>query len=391
MLKNCTTFLLVINGLFYSCNSKAQVQVSALPKEILQNITDSIEIGDPHTLHISGVEITDKIIVAQTTDKETRQQNNIFGYDLNKKKELGFFPWPDPQNNFYFGIALYEDFLLYFSNYQYFRKVNFYTKKVDTIPIRSNVSELVDMVVVKDKIYSLGNIYGIDIVDLNNTVNQIFKRNYRGHYYNEQNNLSLPISDDLNLVASCEIDSNQYALYAIDSNMTIKWTKVIQLQNRLVQITSLNMKDGFLLKYDNNLVLLSKKDGSEKWRSQFDLNVFSMFKVNDEEVLLNLSKNSNGNELLPGADTGFNKIIKYNLKDKTIAWQVEKIKDDGKRIFLLKNTLYSIIDDNHMVQISVKTGKSNTFPFDIRKTFITVIRDKKTGEDYLFSGNKLYW
>lgn len=340
-----------------------------------------------------NIEITDGKMVAQGLSTE-KQRTRIQVSDLGSGRNYGDFPWPDTGGGRYFGIAPFDDHLLYFNNYHYFRKINLLTKKVDTIPLQIAISELVNMIVINDKAYSLGNIYGIDIVDIDNTQHQIFKRNYRGHYYNEQNNLSLPVEEGLNLVASCEVDSNQYALYAIDSAMTIRWTKVLHLKDRLVQIRSLHLGGTFLLKFDNSIQLVDAKDGSTIWEKAFEANVYNMFKVNDSEVILFLSKYSNGGGTLPPGWSGgfhYKKIIKLDLRTRTPVWEIDSIGSYGEKSFLTDSCIFDVADDSSWVRIDLQNGRYTKFAFNPGHERLDVIKDKKSGANYLLFGDSLYW
>jgi hypothetical protein len=368
-------------------NGHDKKENTSLPPEMRKEMRAALRADSFYHIEITGGKL-----VAEALSQE-KQSSKIVVWDLRSGKNYGDFPWPDSPGGRYFGIAPYDDHLLYFNNHRYFRKISLLTKKVDTIPLQTAISELINMIVISNKAYSLGNIYGIDIVDIDNTSRQVSRRNYKGHYYNEQNNLSLPVNDSLNLVASCEVDSGQYALYAIDSTMTIRWTKMLHLKDRLVQIRSLHLPGKLLLKFDNTIQLVAEKDGKTIWERTFDANIFNMFKVSDSEVILFFSKYSNGGNILPSEWAGgfhYKKIIKLNLDTRMPAWEIDSIGSYGEKSLLTNNYLFDMADSGHWAKIDLQSGRYTKFAFDPGRVRLDVIRDKRSGTGYLFYGDSLY-
>ena len=370
--------------LLAACNS--QPFVYKLPAEIKTKFHDSLNLDPDGKTHIGDIKIFDSILVAEAFDKETRQDPKLSVFNLHTKTWLGNFPWPDPQASVYFGVALDTNSLIYFSNYQYFRRVGLISHKIDTIPMKKETSELVRMVIIKGKIYSLENIYGLNIVDLNNTERQILIRPYPGYYYNEQNSISLPVDSVLNLVASGTTASGDFVLYAVDTGMTIKWQKTITLKEEYLKIESLNFSDGFLVKFDNKLMLISKKDGATIWSTEFPGNIYDIIKDDDHAALVSLTKAGD----MP-ADAK-KSLVKFDIRTRQTQWKIDSIEGCYSNYLNKDGFLYGCMGGQNWFKIDLAAGKLDSFPFlSPEKDPPYTIGCTATGRRYLRYGNTLYW
>jgi hypothetical protein len=304
-------------------------------------------------------------------------------------KDYGLFPWPDPQNSFYFGVGTTDGYLLYFSNYEYFRKIDLHSKKIDTISIKSKISELVNMIIINNKAYSLKNIYGINIVDIASTSKQILIRPYQGSYFNEPNSISRPVSDILNVVASTEVDSNRYKVFGIDTQMNIKWDKTFDIKDRFVEIRILNTARGFIIKYDNKIEFISKKDGTTLWKYEFPSAIYNFFLSQKGELVVFLSSNSNGYRTFSDTDLGNRAIVGFDIDKKKIDWHLNDMGSGGEKAFFTSNYLFDVLNDSEYVKINPKSGTFSKFIFNGHG--LEILRDKALVKDYLLFENKLYW
>jgi hypothetical protein len=391
MLLKVREALISLLFLYASCRAQNSSKKNELPQEILVSITDSLNLDLTGKLHFGNIEITNGIAIIQTFDKKTRQQKMILVVDLKRKKQLGFFPWPDPQGGVHFGVAPYKDYLLYFNNYQFLRKINLATNEIDTIPVRSPISQLVRMVIINDKAYSLQNIYGINVVDINHPENQIWKKNYKGYYYNEQNNISLPIDDKLNLVASNETSPNTYVLYAIDSSMKIKWEKSLDIKDAMIQIASVRFNDRFVIKYDNKLDLVDAENGRLLRTHSFGQNITKMISDGPDNVILFLS--GGNNEMIPLQEEKriFGKIVSYNINKNEINWEAVNCGSDGSLEFLKGKYIYNACDSLSWIRTNLSDAESVRFKLQGSSGYFRIALDKYTGQSYLFFDNKLFW
>jgi hypothetical protein len=373
------------------CKKQRKAVPLPLPWEIRQRCSDSLALDRDGKTHNGVIRIADSILIAEAFDKESRKAARLSVFNLKDKKWYGNFPWPDKEMSVYFGVAPYKNSLIYFTNREYLLKIGLSDKKIDTIPLEKEPSELVNMVIVEDKIYSLENIYGINIVDIKNTGHQILKRPYKGHYYLEQNSISTPVDRALNLVLSCEIDSGRYELYAVDSGMNVKWARTIRIKDRFIQIRAVAMGDYFLIEYDNQMDLVTKDNGTVEWHTEFKFNVFNMLRLDDEEVILYLSSTNDLSSMSAKDSLSNRGIVKVNIKSRKVDWQINNVGTGGRIGFIAKNVLFEYCDDNEWAKIDISSGKFEFFPFPTDHVRVEVIKSRSTGQGYLFYENMLYW
>lgn len=351
----------------------------------MDNMVDLDTLNDRH---IGQCNMENGILVMQIVDRPTRQQSNLSVFNLNTREDYGNFPWPDPQNSIYFGVGVTSEYLFYFSNYEYFRKINLRSKRIDTIPIKSKISELVNMVIINNKAYSLKNSYGINIVDINNTSKQILIRPFQGSYFNEQNSISQPVSDTLNVVASTEVDSNRYKVFGIDTQMNIKWDKTFNIKDRFVEIRILNTAKGFVMKYDNTIEFISKQEGTTLWKYEFPSNIYNFFLSPSGKLILFLSSNPNGYSIISKTPLTNKAIIGFDLDKKKIDWGID-IGSGGEKAFFTKRYLFDVLNDSEYAKVDPESGVFSRFLYNGKG--LEIIRDKVVCKDYLLLDNKMYW
>lgn len=378
--------LLVLFSETTSCHGR-----KILPREISINLTDSLNVNLGKECLTYRVEIfNENKLIGRVAFKNDRRNKSIAAWSIQEKDFYGEFIWPDPLNSIYFGVAPFDEGILYFSNSNYFRVVDLQSGGIDTIQIKSNITEMVNMIVVDSVVYSINNVYGIDIIDLSNTENQIL---LQGNGSNPiQNNISLPVNSCQNLIGGIEPDTfrNMIRLFAIDSAMVVKWERDFTNNNRNMQVKPINMGKYYVVKHDSILELLSKQNGEILLSRTFANWIYDVYRINEKELLIfssdvtffpifsfNILENAN------------KKISLYDILNDEVIWELNGLGSNGIKSFLLKDMLYEYNGNKEWLMININTGQIvDTFKFSKN---IEIVIDKMSGKKYLFFDEKVYW
>jgi hypothetical protein len=365
-----------------------------LQQEFLADVRDSMILDDFHRVHYGAVEISNGFLISSVFDKITRQNGRFHLHDLNSKKDYGYFPWPNKDGSMYFGIDHCNDYLLYFDN-NYFKRVNIFTKKVDTVYNERFVGngDWTRMVVINDMAYSTYSSDGFAIFSMKDRSKLLYREHETGNSSYIQNNISLPVFYSSNLVASVKVTPDSSELYCIDTAMNVLWKKRIAAAHTMDnQIASLNFKDCFLVKYDNVFEVIGKAGGRRLFYHTFNTRVYDICKVDDANVLVILSSNPTLSRLAASMKTDYKTVLCYNPQNDSIKYRIDSLKTRSEQYFRLNNKFYFFADDARAISINVKNGVVDTFR--LQHDFLSevrVLQDKKTAKWYLLNGGVVYW
>lgn len=309
----------------------------------------------------------------------------IFVSNIKKKISYGSFKWPDRQGSYYFSCGYWNHKMLFLNSDNFIYTTNLSDKATDTIHTKTEFDFVSDFVMSGNNLISINNVYGIEAINILKTDKRIFLRPYRGHHFYPQNNVSIPVLRNLNLVGSTDKSDSLLTVYAIDSLLNIKWERDIPITNRLFEIKSYSFNDFFLLKYEKTIECLSK-DGALLWRKAFDKKVLNFFPINENELLIIFT--DFGNEIGGTPDN----LLKFNMclyvtSTDCIRWQKNAF-FMSKSFFIGKKFIYSFDKNFRCSKIDIETGAIQELPVSGK---VEVIRDKITGENYLLYGTTLYW
>lgn len=373
--------LILSTIIFFSCNDSNSRESGK--KNIDSLFKDKMIVDELKDLHIGECVVDSGFVIAQVFDKETRQQSKIGLVDLNKHKFLGFFNWPAKNNSFYFGNAYSQGNLIYFANKK-FEIIDVLSKKSSSIAIKDKTSNFTNMIVINENAYSIGNIYGIDIISLKNTSKQLRFIPDQGSYYNEQNNISIPVDPNLNLVGSDSKDDTNYSLYAIDSKLKIKWEKAITVVDRFLKIQSLNIKDNFLVKYDNRLELISKTNGKTILEKSFEEKILDIFLLSEKKVIIITSDKTEKTDI-NNLDNSNCNLISLNSQNLEIEWSI-KIPAYKSNLFMSTDNIM-LLNEEKNFRISPSSSRRQ----NIDCPDVKIFRDRLINKNYVLHENTFYW
>lgn len=305
--------------------------------------------------------------------------------DIKKKISYGSFRWPDNQGSYYFSCGYWNNKMIYLNRDNFIYTTNLSDKVTDTIPTKTEFDFVNDFVMSGNNLVSINNIYGIEAINILKTDNRIFLRPYRGHHFYRQNNISLPVAKDLNLVGSTDKNDSLLTVYAIDSSLVIRWQKDLRITDRTFEIKSYSFKNYFLIKYEKTIECLSKA-GVTVWSKTFDKKVLNYFPINEHELLIVFT--DFGNEIGGTPNNSFNfNVSMYEVSADSIKWR-KNIFFMNRSVFIGKKFIYSFDKNLRCNKIDIETGTNQELPVSGE---VEVLRDKITGENYLLYDKTLYW
>ncbi|WP_217603520.1 hypothetical protein [Chitinophaga sp. GbtcB8] len=386
---------LLISCLFTGCMYLTKKMPShPLQQEFLSDVRDSMILDDFHSVHYGAIEVSNGFLISSNYDKRTRQNGRFHLHDLNSKKDYGYFPWPNEDGTFYFGIDHCNDYLLYFEN-NYFKRVNIFTKKLDTVYNERfiNGGDWTSMVVINDIAYSTYSNSGLAVLSMKDRSKLLDRQHETGNSLYIQNNISLPVFYSSNLVASVKVTPDSSELYCIDTAMNVLWKKRIAAEGTMdYQIASLNFKDRFLVKHDTVFEVISKTDGRRLFYHTFNTSVYDICKLDDANVLVILSAKPTISRLAMSMSTDYKTVLCYNPQNDSVKYRIDGLKTASERYFRLNNRFYFFAGNARAISINVKDGAVDTFRLQHDfQSEVRVLQDKKTGKWYLLNGGVVYW
>ncbi len=307
--------------------------------------------------------------------------------DIKRKINYGSFNWPDKIGSYYFSCGYWNNKMIYLNSDDVIYTVDLVNKMTDTIYSEVEFNFMKDFVMSGNNLISINNVYGIEAINVLSTNRRMFLKPYRGFIVYTQNNISLPVSKDLNLVGGTDKRDSTLTVYAIDSSLQINWSRDLKYTDFAFETKSYSFKDFFLLKSEKTIECLSK-NGSLLWSKTFDRKILNYFPINEYELVIVFT--DFGNEMTgtsPDKSLNFD-VCLYDISTDSIKWQ-RNLFYQTRSFFVGKEYILGFDNENlECNKIDLKSGSMQKLPVSGK---VEVFRDKITGENYLLYGKTLFW
>lgn len=343
------------------------------------------DIPELEAVHVGRIYMDNGMAVIQVFDKKTRQNPRLFVADIPNKQSYGFFEWPAADESVYFACGIDGQQFFYLNDNKSIKSINLSTRARDTIGLPHDFSFFNEFVVKAQTIYSVNNVYGISTIKLFPSPKLLVIPPSKGHFRYWQNNLSIPIHPDQNLVSSRDINDSIYAVYAIDSSLRIKWERNLILHNIENPIQSIRKDDYYIVKAGKSIYVFSAAKGETIRTRLFRSDISDLFMTSNGNLGLFFSpsrdrfgRNSTNSDSV--------KIVLIDPKDLSTIWEQDIPGQDyqifnSRRSLILLSTKkwYSLNEDSGELSLLREPGERRC------------IKDRISGATYINSGNSFWW
>jgi hypothetical protein len=272
--------------------------------------------------------------------------------------------------------------------------VNNQNKRFDVIKTRLHMTRGGYLVLNKDQLYLLHNVYGVSMVNIQNKKQLYFKDTIN---INSPSAcvVSYPLNDNLNVLSGQNASNNKTKLYAIDSKGMIKWSYLTEEFKQGLSTNDVNIigfEDYFIIAQNSKLTALGKNLGHLVWAMDFHENITGAYKIADNLLV----SSADFGHIYPGDSTRFK--IRFKLLDSkngAVIWDktLNGVGDDpcigicnGNLLFSdsRKFAVYDLYSGKVKFNIAFSRSERNNYAF-------TSIADLVTGTYYLKSYDDVYY